>query len=98
MFFLKIFIFAVFFAVFAAGCASSSGSGNGIVHAPPLSDPATMARRADELAVAMESRCYHGGEGRTRMKQLRLVRRDYLALLAGAALLAAVITLNVFGL
>ena len=55
-------------------------------------------RRADELAVAMESRYYHGGEGRTRMKQLRLVRRDYLALLAGAALLAAVITLNVFGL
>ena len=32
------------------------------------------------------------------MKQLRLVRRDYLALLAGAVLLAAVITLNVFGL
>ncbi len=28
-------------------------------------------RRADELAVAMECRCYHGGEGRTRMKQLR---------------------------
>ena len=55
-------------------------------------------RRADELAMAMECRCYHGGEGRTRMKQLRLVRRDYLALLAGAALLAAVITLNVFGL
>ena len=55
-------------------------------------------RRADELAVAMESRCYHGGEGRTRMKQLRLVRRDYLALLAGAVLLAAAITLNVFGL
>ena len=55
-------------------------------------------RRADELAVAMECRCYHGGEGRTRMKQLRLVRRDYLALLAGAVLLAAVITLNVFGL
>ena len=55
-------------------------------------------RRADELAVAMESRCYHGGEGRTRMKQLRLVRRDYLALLAGAVLLSAVITLNVFGL
>lgn len=54
MFFLKIFIFAVFFAVFAAGCASSSGSGNGIVHAPPLSDPATMARRADELAKVLE--------------------------------------------
>ena len=33
-------------------------------------------RRADELAVAMESRCYHGGEGRTRMNALRMARRD----------------------
>ena len=33
-------------------------------------------RRADELAVAMESRCYHGGEGRTRMKQLIFQGRD----------------------
>ena len=55
-------------------------------------------RRADELAVAMESRCYHGGEGRTRMKQLRMARRDYLALLSGAALLAVVIVMNVYGL
>lgn len=36
-------------------------------------------RRADELAMAMEARCYRGGENRTRMKQLKLVRRDYLA-------------------
>ena len=33
-------------------------------------------RRADELAVAMESRCYHGGEGRTRMYPLRYEGRD----------------------
>ena len=55
-------------------------------------------RRADELAVAMESRCYHGGEGRTRMKQLRMQSRDLAALLAGAAVLAAVIVMSAFGL
>jgi len=39
-------------------------------------------RRADELALAMEARCYRGGEGRTRMKQLTFARRDlYAALL-----------------
>lgn len=36
-------------------------------------------RRADELAMAMEARCYRGGEGRTRMKQLRIEKRDYVA-------------------
>ncbi|NLT14668.1 MAG: energy-coupling factor transporter transmembrane protein EcfT [Clostridiales bacterium] len=55
-------------------------------------------RRADELAVAMESRCYHGGEGRTRMKQLRMKGGDVAALLMGAVVLAAVIVLSVFGL
>ena len=55
-------------------------------------------RRADELATAMECRCYHGGEGRTRMKQLRMERRDVLALLLGAAVLAGVIVLRRFGL
>ncbi len=55
-------------------------------------------RRADELAVAMESRCYHGGEGRTRMKQLHMHRRDWLALLLGALVLAATIVMNVYGL
>ncbi|NLN17497.1 MAG: energy-coupling factor transporter transmembrane protein EcfT [Firmicutes bacterium] len=34
-------------------------------------------RRADELAVAMEARCYRGGEGRTKMKQLFFTWRDY---------------------
>lgn len=37
-------------------------------------------RRADELAVAMECRCYHGGEGRTRLRQLHYVGRDYFVL------------------
>jgi energy-coupling factor transport system permease protein len=36
-------------------------------------------RRADELAMAMEARCYRGGEGRTRMKQLKLTNRDLTA-------------------
>ena len=55
-------------------------------------------RRADELAIAMESRCYHGGEGRTRMKQLKWHTRDTIAMLLGIALLAAVIVLRRFGL
>ncbi len=37
-------------------------------------------RRAEELALAMECRCYHGGEGRTRLKQLKTAPRDYVAL------------------
>jgi energy-coupling factor transport system permease protein len=55
-------------------------------------------RRADELAVAMESRCYHGGEGRTRMKQLKLKRQDAVALCSAAVVLAGVILLAAFGL
>lgn len=37
-------------------------------------------RRADELALAMECRCYHGGAGRTRMKQMKLHPRDFIFL------------------
>ena len=55
-------------------------------------------RRADELAVAMESRCYHGGEGRTRMKQLHMQGRDWASLALGAVVLAATIVMNVYGL
>ena len=55
-------------------------------------------RRADELAVAMESRCYHGGEGRTRLRQLKFERRDILTDLVGVLLLAVVIGLVVMGL
>ena len=44
-------------------------------------------RRADDLATAMEARCYRGGEHRTRMKELRLGRRDFLAVLTFALLM-----------
>ncbi len=55
-------------------------------------------RRADELAVAMESRCYHGGSGRTRMKQLKMQGIDMAALLLSAAFLAAIFVMKKFGL
>ncbi len=55
-------------------------------------------RRADELAVAMECRCYHGGEGRTRLKQLRYAARDIAALIGGIVIMAGVIVLGRFGL
>ncbi len=55
-------------------------------------------RRADELAVAMECRCYHGGEGRTKLHVLRYHARDYLVMGAYAAILASVLTLAHFGL
>ena len=46
-------------------------------------------RRADELAMAMEARCYHGGEGRTRMRELRFRARDLFSALVMLAALAA---------
>ena len=54
-------------------------------------------RRADELALAMECRCYHGGEGRTRMKQLKLTAKDWIAALVVAGGFAAVILINIYG-
>ncbi|MBQ5840733.1 MAG: energy-coupling factor transporter transmembrane protein EcfT [Clostridia bacterium] len=54
-------------------------------------------RRAYELAMAMECRCYQGGEGRTRMKQLRTAPRDWLALAVFAAVGAGIILLNTWG-
>lgn len=55
-------------------------------------------RRADELAIAMECRCYHGGEGRTKLHVLRYQTRDYLVMGAYAVILASVLTLAHFGL
>jgi energy-coupling factor transport system permease protein len=55
-------------------------------------------RRADELATAMECRCYHGGEGRTKLHVLKYESRDYLALVLGVLVLAAVIVLRRFGI
>ena len=53
-------------------------------------------RRADELALAMEARCYRGGEHRTRMKELRFAPRDGIAL--AVALAAAVAIAIPYGL
>ncbi|MEG1942359.1 MAG: energy-coupling factor transporter transmembrane component T [Angelakisella sp.] len=53
-------------------------------------------RRADELALAMECRCYHGGEGRTRMKQLKLSFRDLGAAIVMTFIFAAVIVINFY--
>jgi energy-coupling factor transport system permease protein len=50
-------------------------------------------RRADELAFAMESRCYHGGEGRTRMKIMHMHARDFIA----AAVICGLIVFAAFG-
>ena len=55
-------------------------------------------RRADELATAMECRCYHGGEGRTRLHVLKYETRDYVALILGAAVMIAVLVLGRLGL
>lgn len=54
-------------------------------------------RRADELATAMECRCYQGGEGRTKMKQLHYHREDFLAFGFMGAVLAVVLILNGLG-
>ena len=48
-------------------------------------------RRAGDLAMAMEARCYHGGEGRTRLRVLQCEKRDYIACAVMALLIAAVI-------
>ena len=55
-------------------------------------------RRADELATAMECRCYQGGEGRTKMKLLRYNRNDFASFAVGAGLLGCVVLLASVGL
>lgn len=51
-------------------------------------------RRAEELAMAMECRCYHGGEGRTRLKQLHLAMRDLYAVLISAVPIVLIIIVD----
>lgn len=56
----------------------------------------SAVRRAYELAEAMECRCYNGGKGRKRMKQLKMAASDYLAFALMLVCLVAVILLNIF--
>lgn len=53
-------------------------------------------RRADDLALAMEARCYTGGEGRTKLKPLRYTKNDAIAYVISIAFFAAVILLRIF--
>ena len=57
---------------------------------------ASAFRRADELATAMECRCYHGGKGRTKLRVLRFRVRDAVALFAIALLITSVVLINVY--
>ncbi len=74
-------------------------SGNPIKRAKnlvPLLVPLFVSafRRAEELALAMEARCYHGGEGRTRMRVLCYERRDFIGFGVMAVFIAAIIVLG----
>lgn len=53
-------------------------------------------RRADELAMAMESRCYHGGEGRTRMRVLKFRGRDAVAAVTMVGLIVIIVLIQSF--
>lgn len=52
-------------------------------------------RRADELAMAMEARCYRGGSGRTKLKKLQYSWRDAAAAAAVAAMFGIIIAMNI---
>ena len=51
-------------------------------------------RRANDLAMAMEARCYHGGEGRTKMKPLQYQKRDRIAYLILGLYLVCIIVVG----
>ena len=48
-------------------------------------------RRADELAMAMEARCYRGGYNRTKMKEVKITKSDYIAYVSQIVFLAIII-------
>ncbi len=54
-------------------------------------------RRADELATAMECRCYHGGEGRTKLRILHYGFRDAVGLFTVALLITGIVLINLYG-
>ena len=64
----------------------------------PLLVPLFVAsfRRADDLALAMDARCYHGGEGRTKLHPLVYTRADKIAYVILFAYLAVIILIRIF--
>ena len=55
-------------------------------------------RRANDLAMAMEARCYHGGEGRTRMTVRKLSAKDFVVLFAVILIGGGIVALNILSL
>ena len=81
----------------ARGASLDSGSAMDRIKAMiPILVPLFVSafRRAEELATAMECRCYRGGEGRTRLRQLKASTRDYIGLMICLLFAAASVTLN----
>ena len=58
---------------------------------------ASAFRRAGELATAMECRCYHGGEGKTKLRILKYHVRDFLALFCILLFIAGIVAINILG-
>ena len=82
----------------ARGSDFSTGSiGERVKSLVPILVPLFISsfRRADDLAIAMECRCYRGGNGRTRMTKLHLAKRDFLFLLLVALFIAGVVLINI---
>ena len=55
-------------------------------------------RRANDLAMAMEARCYHGGDNRTQMKPLRYESRDYISYVVMWTYLGIAIVFRIVGI
>ena len=76
-------------------------SGNIIMRAKamiPLLVPLFVSafRRADELATAMDSRCYHGGKNRTRMKEMKITKIDIVSILFMIIFVACLVFIEFF--
>ena len=83
----------------ARGAMLDSGTLKERMHAMiPILIPLFISafRRADELAMAMECRCYHGGEGRTRLKVLKYTKQDAISCAVCAAVFAAIFATRFF--
>ena len=83
----------------ARGAMLDSGTLKERMHAMiPILIPLFISafRRADELAMAMECRCYHGGEGRTRLKVLKYTKQDAISCMVCVAVFAAIFVTRFF--
>ena len=83
----------------ARGAMLDSGTLKERMHAMiPILIPLFISafRRADELALAMECRCYHGGEGRTRLKVLKYTKQDAISCMVCVAVFAAIFATRFF--